>query len=115
MFQKRHLDLRLAQKRHFGAKVAFGLEVGAKAAFCLEFGTKAASCNGGFFGSLCFMGHLEICMACLPVTNNDDIYLNEVDKTTGLHANQIKPEFVPYGDDNMGLEPIMPEADEVLR
>jgi hypothetical protein len=33
--------------------------------------------------------------------------------SVSLHADQITPEFAPYGDDNMGIEPTMPEADDM--
>jgi hypothetical protein len=57
--------------------------------------------------------HLGIRMAGLPVANDDDILLDEADETIGLHADQITPEFAPYGDDTVGVEPMMPEADEM--
>jgi hypothetical protein len=57
--------------------------------------------------------HLGIWMAGLPVANDDDILLNYADETTGLHAGQITPEFAPYGDDKIGDELMMPEADDM--
>jgi hypothetical protein len=57
--------------------------------------------------------HLGIRMAGLPVANDDNILLNDADETTGLHADQITPEFAPYGDDKIGVEPMMPEADDM--
>jgi hypothetical protein len=57
--------------------------------------------------------HLGIRMAGLPVADDDDILLNDAGETTGLHADQITPEFAPYGDDNINIEPMMPEADDM--
>jgi hypothetical protein len=57
--------------------------------------------------------HLGIRMAGLPVANDDDILWDEMDETIGLHADQITPEFAPYGDDTVGVQPMMHEADEM--